>query len=53
MAAQWEIDNLDAPIGGERLTQTASVEIGHRNSTQTSSVEIGPEDTGITLHVNS
>jgi len=51
MAAQWEIDNLDAPIGGERLTQTASVEIGHRNSTQTSSVEIGPEDTGITLHV--
>ena len=51
MAAQWEIDNLDAPLGGERLTQTASVEIGHRNSTQTSSVEIGPEDTGITLHV--
>ena len=51
MAAQWTIDNLDAPIGGERLTQTASVEIGHRNSTQTSSVEIGPEDTGITLHV--
>jgi len=51
MAAQWEIDNLDAPIGGERLTQTANVEIGHRNSTQTSSVEIGPEDTGITLHV--
>ena len=51
MAAQWEIDNLDAPIGGERLTQTASVEIGHRNSTQTSSVEITPEDTGIALHV--
>ena len=51
MAAQWSIDNLDAPIGGERISQTVSTEIGHRNSTQTSSVEISPDDTGITLNV--
>jgi len=51
MAAQWTIDNLDAPIAGQRISQDVSVEIGHRNSTQTSSVEITPQDTGITLHV--
>ena len=51
MAAQWSIDNLDAPIAGQRISQGVSVEIGHRNSTQTSSVEITPQDTGITLHV--
>ena len=51
MAAQWLIDNLDAPILGERISQDVSVEIGHRNSTQTSSVEVTPLDTGITLDV--
>jgi hypothetical protein len=51
MAAQWLIDNLDAPILGERISQDVSVEIGHRNSTQTSSVEVTPQDTGITLDV--
>jgi hypothetical protein len=51
MAAQWEIDNLDSPIGGARISQAVNVEIGHRNSTQTSSVEITPLDTGITLNV--
>ena len=51
MAAQWTIDNLDAPITGQRITQIVNTEIGHRNSTQTSSVEIMPEDTGITLDV--
>ena len=51
MAAQWSIGNLDAPIGGERISQTVSVEIGHRNSTQTNSVAITPQDTGITLDV--
>jgi len=51
MAAQWLIDNLDAPILGERISQDVSVEIGHRNSTQTSSVEVNPSDTGITLDV--
>ena len=51
MAAQWDIDNLDAPIGGERISREVSVEIGYRNSTQTSSVAIAPEETGITLRV--
>ena len=51
MAAQWDIDNLDAPIGGERISREVSVEIGYRNSTQTSSVAIAPDDTGITLRV--
>ena len=51
MAAQWGIDNLDAPIGGERISQEVSVEIGYRNSTQTSSVAIAPDETGITLRV--
>ena len=51
MAAQWSINNLEAPLGGDRIAQTVSVEIGHRNSTQTSSVEITPQDTGITLGV--
>ncbi len=51
MAAQWSIDNQEAPLGGERIAQTVSVEIGHRNSTQTNSVEITPQDTGITLGV--
>ena len=51
MAAQWLIDNLDAPLMGERISQDVSVEIGHRNSTQTSSVEVTPMDTGITLDV--
>jgi len=51
MAAQWDIDNLDAAIGGERISREVSVEIGYRNSTQTSSVSISPEDTGITLKV--
>ena len=45
MAAQWDIDNLDAPIGGERISREVSVEIGYRNSTQTSSVTISPEET--------
>ena len=51
MAAQWGIDNLDAPLNGERINQEVSVEIGHRNSTQTSSVAIYPEDIGTTLRV--
>ena len=51
MAAQWGIDNLDAPLNGERISQEVSVEIGHRNSTQTSSVAIYPEDIGTTLRV--
>ena len=51
MAAQWGIDNLDAPLNGERINQGVSVEIGHRNSTQTSSVAIYPEDIGTTLRV--
>jgi len=51
LAAQWDIDNLDAPIGGERLSRQVSVEIGYRNSTQTSSVAIAPDETGITLRV--
>ena len=51
MAAQWTINNLDAPITGQRISQTVSVEIGHRNSTQTNSVEILPDDTGITLEI--
>ena len=51
MAAQWSIDNLDAPLGGSRINRSVDVEIGHRNSTQTSSVEITPQDTGITLDV--
>ena len=51
MAAQWGIDNLDAPLNGERISQQVSVEIGHRNSTQTSSVAIYPEDIGTTLRV--
>ena len=51
MAAQWTIDNLDAPIAGSRINQSVDVEIGHRNSTQTSSVEILSQDTGITLDV--
>lgn len=51
LAAQWDIDNLDAPIGGERISRQVSVEIGYRNSTQTSSVAIAPDETGITLRV--
>ena len=51
LAAQWDIDNLDAPIGGERLSRQVSVGIGYRNSTQTSSVAIAPDETGITLRV--
>ena len=51
MAAQWGIDNLEAPLNGERISQEVSVEIGHRNSTQTSSVAIYPEDIGTTLRV--
>ncbi len=51
MAAQWGIDNLDAPLNGDRISQEVSVEIGHRNSTQTSSVAISPEDIGTTLRV--
>ncbi len=51
MSAQWTITNLNAPVGGERETRTAIIEIGHRNSTQTNSVAIGPEDTGITLNI--
>jgi len=51
MAAQWDIDNLDAPTGGERISREVSVEIGYRNSTQTSSVAIAPDETGITLRV--
>ena len=35
LAAQWDIDNLDAPIGGARLSREVSVVIGSRNSTQT------------------
>ena len=51
LAAQWDIDNLGAPIGGERISRQVSVEIGYRNSTQTSSVAIAPDETGITLRV--
>ncbi len=51
MAAQWGIDNLDAPLNGQRISQQVSVEIGHRNSTQTSSVAISPQDIGTTLRV--
>ena len=51
MAASWVIDNLDAPLGGERISQQVSIEIGHRNSSQTSSVVVGPEDIGVTLKV--
>jgi len=51
MAAQWSIDNLDAPLNGERIERQVSIEIGHRNSTQTSSVSISPEDIGTTLRV--
>ena len=51
MAAQWSIDNLDAPLNGQRIDQEVSVEIGHRNSTQTSSVAISPQEIGTTLRV--
>ena len=51
MAAQWTIDNLDAPSTGQRISQTVSTEISYRNSSQTSSVEILPTDIGITLDV--
>ena len=51
MAAQWSIDNLDAPSTGQRISQTVSTEISYRNSSQTSSVEILPTDIGITLDV--
>jgi len=51
MAAQWSIDNRDAPFAGDRISQTVAVEIGHRNSTQTNSVEVSSQDTGITLDV--
>tara|TARA_B110000914_G_scaffold111135_1_gene97316 strand:+ start:26 stop:3049 length:3024 start_codon:yes stop_codon:yes gene_type:complete len=51
MAAQWSIDNRDAPFEGERISQTVAVEIGHRNSTQTNSFEASPQDTGVTLDV--
>jgi hypothetical protein len=51
MAAQWSIDNRDAPFGGDRISQIAAVEIGHRNSTQTNSVEVSSQDTGVTLDV--
>ncbi|MBJ63367.1 MAG: hypothetical protein CMB55_01040, partial [Euryarchaeota archaeon] len=51
MAAQWPVNNLDAPSGRDRITREVAVEIGHRNSTQTRSVDISPEDTGVTLRV--
>jgi len=51
MAAEWSIDNTDAPISGERISRDVSIEIGHRNSTQTSSVAIGSDDKGLDLQV--
>jgi len=51
MAAEWNIDNRDAPLAGERISSDVSVSIGHRNSTQTSSVVIDDSDKGLDLRV--
>lgn len=51
MAAEWNIDNRDAPLAGERISSDVSVTIGHRNSTQTSSVVIDDNDKGLDLRV--